>query len=1154
MERALALDLLTGALGSHVRLPSPTELQRLLSRAEVGLFTRRVEFDPPLLDVAWYLQAVAVARNDLQIYEPVRQRQAHQVSGHIFDLALQSETLSELERLQYTLAAQVAYIGGGLVPNAGALLSRAVINTEPTELASPDVVSLESGILLLALDRPGLYALLGRRIAQLAGVSDDFEPMADSPYAVAEAVIRGVRALLEFMTSGRRELLERGQQVLRGALASNGASGDLESRWVAAHLLRTSEGLEQGAVWTALPPDATSAARAMTLGEPPVLQLWPPQLSFLAGETDRPSPMDPVVRRLVLSFPTSAGKSLLAQLLVTVHLVNGQGDVCVVAPTHSLCRELGLALQRRLRTLGLRVHEDSLLWSDINRPAAARVVVMTPEKLAGRLRSDPVGLLADFGMFVIDEAHLLADSDRGWRLEETLSLLHELTRATHHRLLILSAALGSQAHVMAWLDPGDGVVAHHENWRGPRRLNVVFTTAPDWPNAIDEPRTGTRLPRRTAPLSGIVHLRTGVGNSSIRGRFSEPVGTLVLRQQKTGKWVKDTARSSTHRSQLVPLIQHVAAAGSVLIVQATKTEAQRLAEELAAPRHEDPNLFGLTDLVRARLSDDHPLTQIISKGVAFHHAALPVDIQAEIEDAVRAERIRILVSTSTLTEGVNLPFKTVIVAQRGYRDSDGYVEVIDGARLLNAVGRAGRAGRETEGWLILVEQEDFADEMFEPLDRTGRDLELRSTMATASALEQLAVLEAAARESEDSVFSTSAGTEADAFVSFTWFIAQTLTELRNEVSEVAVLATVRSTLAWQQLDEDGRQRLAQAAARAYGAFTRRPEEQRRRWARSGMSLPSAASIETVAEELLAVVTENVESYTLSEAVEWILGNGRLQTLLSLAENHRRGFKSRRNAPYTETVSVDIMRLIIDWVSGAELQTLGDSHLSGVTREDYRYEQLSEFIASVLEHFLPWALGVVVTWLNEALEREDRAYRVSEDLSAAVHFGVATRDALALMNGGVRSRRLANQIGAIRLQDPQNDHQSLREWLSSQDLAAWRSDFEASPTELADLLTFSRDPNVQLVYEVLEGDEYTLPYTVQAPVLFESPARLRRQDGQPAPAPFAILVGDEVVGRVNVENHDDIELLTRIGIPLDISVRPGVAPALVFRVSAEAVDA
>ena len=104
-------------------------------------------------------------------------------------------------------------------------------------------------------------------------------------------------------------------------------------------------------------------------------------------------------------------------------------------------------------------------------------------------------------------------------------------------------------------------------------------------------------------------------------------------------------------------------------------------------------------------------------------------------DAVQS--IRCLVATTTLTEGVNLPFKTVIIAERGYHGSGGFVEIVDSARLLNAVGRAGRAGRETEGWLILTEHRDFNSSMFEPLDQTGLDLEMQSTMASETALGML---------------------------------------------------------------------------------------------------------------------------------------------------------------------------------------------------------------------------------------------------------------------------------------------------------------------------------------------------------------------------------------------------------------------------------
>ena len=777
---------------------------------------------------------------------------------------------------------------------------------------------------------------------------------------------------------------------------------------------------------------------------------------------------------------------------------------------------------------------------------------MTPEKLAARLRSDPVGLLNEFGMFVIDEAHLVADPDRGWRLEETLSVLHHLTKATHHRILILSAALGNQAHVVAWLDADDGVLTRHEDWRGPRRLSVIFTTSPQWESEAFEPATGNRLARRVAPLAGVVHLRTGVSGRFARGEFSEPVGTLVRRHTRDERWVRDTSRSTTQSAHLVPLITHLRTSGSVLVIQPTRSAAQRLAEELAAPLSEDPANFALAELVRARLGADHPLARVVSRGIAFHHSALPVDIQAEIEDAVRRGQMNCLVATTTLTEGVNLPFKSVVIAQRGYRDSEGFVEIIDDARLLNAVGRAGRSGRETEGWLILAEQSSFESSMFQPLDRTASDLDMLSTMVSEAALEQLATLEESARAGFDALFTT-IGREVDEFVSSVWGIAQALSELGDAPTEDSVLEAIRATLAWQQLDDPGRARLLAVASRAFAAFSQQPAEERRRWARSGLSLASSASLQAVTSQILEILTEDIVLREPPEVVAAILGDGRLASVLNLSENRRRGFKERRNAPRDELLPVDIMGLLIDWVSGTPLQRLADGHLAAVAAEDYRYEQLAEFIASVFEHYLPWVLGTVIAWVNDELETRAESFRIPEDLAAAVHYGVGTRDALRLMLGGVRSRRLANSVAQGRAAGgSETEDTPLRDWLASQDISTWRSSFDASPTEIADLLRFARDPGVELVNQVLDGEEYTLPYVERAPILIESDATIGREPGQLDPAPFGVFVGSEIVGTISPDHHDDIELLTGIGIPLDARVRPAAPnPVIALRLAPEA---
>lgn len=578
MDRALDPDRLGAAVGVHEQLPDPDTLRQLLAETEVNLFLQQGEIDEALLDTAWYLQAVASARPDLRIYDLPRQRQAHQVSGHIFDLALQStDDLSTTERLRLTLAAQVGYLGGDLTPNAAALARRAPLPDPPFDWSEPGQMSLEAGVLALALDRAAIYPLLDARRDQLADLASEIGDLAQTPFAAVDGVVRGARDLITYLTYGNREALQEAQQHFTMAVGTEAAESDVDSRWVAAHLLRLSEELQVTSAWSALPPDLPNLSRAMTLGDPPVLSLWPPQLSFLAGTEAQPSPLDPGARRLMLSFPTSAGKTLLAQILILAHVASSDlGDVCVVAPTHSLCRELGDSLNRRLRTLGRELHIEGSVWYGQTKPPSDRVTVMTPERLAGLLRSDPAALLHEYSMFVIDEAHLVGAPARGWRLEETLSLIHHLTVDTDHRILVLSAALGNQSHVIQWLTAdAEEPITHHTEWRGPRRLNAVYTNLADFDEATDEPPRGNRLARRHVPIYGQIRLRTG--DITTARQIIEPVGTLVLRRTKAEEWKRDSD-STTERERLVPLITHVAESGAVLVIQPTRVEAQRLGD------------------------------------------------------------------------------------------------------------------------------------------------------------------------------------------------------------------------------------------------------------------------------------------------------------------------------------------------------------------------------------------------------------------------------------------------------------------------------------------------------------------------------------------------------------------------------------------------
>ena len=76
---------------------------------------------------------------------------------------------------------------------------------------------------------------------------------------------------------------------------------------------------------------------------------------------------------------------------------------------------------------------------------------------------------------------------------------------------------------------------------------------------------------------------------------------------------------------------------------------------------ESPEIVELRNLIQVRLGDQHPLAKVIGKGIAFHHAGLPSDILSAIEEQIRQGNIQVVIATTSLTDGVNLPVRTVFV-------------------------------------------------------------------------------------------------------------------------------------------------------------------------------------------------------------------------------------------------------------------------------------------------------------------------------------------------------------------------------------------------------------------------------------------------------------------------------------------------------------
>ncbi|KAM9020347.1 DNA polymerase theta isoform 2-T2 [Ara ararauna] len=105
----------------------------------------------------------------------------------------------------------------------------------------------------------------------------------------------------------------------------------------------------------------------------------------------------------------------------------------------------------------------------------------------------------------------------------------------------------------------------------------------------------------------------------------------------------------------------------------------------------------LDQLKRSVSGLDSVLQCTLPWGVAFHHAGLTFDERDIIEGAFRQGLIRVLAATSTLSSGVNLPARRVIIRTPMFGG-----KLLDILTYKQMAGRAGRKGVDTEGESILV--------------------------------------------------------------------------------------------------------------------------------------------------------------------------------------------------------------------------------------------------------------------------------------------------------------------------------------------------------------------------------------------------------------------------------------------------------------------
>jgi hypothetical protein len=1151
VDRALAAEHLNAAFGDDrvTELPTVAELTDLIAGLEIELVRGLTETGfradlSPLRRTAWYLHGIA-STAETSRYPLEQRRRAFAVSAHVLDLLLEDPAETGRDRLATAFAAQVGYHRADESPNASAIHRKMRDRvSEPAEFTDSADVALQAGILLLGLDMAALNRRLRTWALTTAALTrgTGLDSLDGTMFGSTQRLLRGVADLVQYLREGSPDALETARGHLRLVVNAEVGLSDLDTRWVAGHLLAIADGLSGSSIWAVLPPKIPAAVKqAFTLDQQPILTLWPPQRSLVTDPTI--SPLDSATSRLLVSVPTSAGKTLLAQLIICAHTAQDDRDVCYVTPLRSLGREMRQGLRPRLRYLDRRLGADlpdGFGTQDLfnhnttdgveGTGQLPQVEVMTPERLMNALRQSPQEVLSRFSLFIIDEVHLIAESGgRGLLLEGLLSLLD----ASGARLMLLSGVMGNAASLAAWTSTGQAEVLFTDEWRAPRRLHVLLST-----EKIDGSRTDIPARRRGARDKTRYDLRarlavrpTSATEQHLVTSEDTPIGQLVLGPDN--KRISGADNTSPAYATTAKTATLLLRAGSLLMVVSQRATARDAAKVMAGELEDDPRSQGLADALAARLGDDHPLVGTVRKGVAYHHAGLPVEVQEAVEDAIRSETIKAVVATSTLTEGVNLPVRTVVIATTEYDGQDPAYRMT-AAQLLNAVGRAGRAGKESEGWIVLALQKALTNSDFDRLTPGPDELEVRSTVATPSALEALAAAEALVAHTQDAILHLTPDQETGGFVNYVWFILHVLELVPDLASTRTWRDVVTRLFAFTQLPADLKERWLELAELVATRYEQTRPASRRRWAQAGTSLASAAVIESLAEQLADQVQQmgGLDEQTLEETLDVLTDQAVYAQLLELPEAKK--YWRFRKSPKGEDIEVDTDAVIRDWIAGRTLTELANAHLASVSDSAFRLEQMVDGISEGVQHYLSWTVGLVIAQANDILL--SRLSPVQLFASTAVHlrYGVDTPLAIGLLVRDVKSRTLAQHLG--RIADHSGlDEEGLREYLSEQHIQGWRANLGATPTDVLDLLQYVQGRDRHKLAEIMATGTVTAQSRLEV-------------DERADPVPVTVVASDDgdelrilvddrsVVGVIVARDHSGVAAVLDSGLLLDFTLQ------------------
>ncbi|UYV80046.1 HFM1 [Cordylochernes scorpioides] len=368
-------------------------------------------------------------------------------------------------------------------------------------------------------------------------------------------------------------------------------------------------------------------------------------------------------KHIIVNAPTGSGKTVIFELAIIRLLTCARnnpnyGDKCkaiYIAPIKALCRERYSDWCKKFGPLGIYCLEltgDSDLEDHFNLHDCT-ILLTTPEKLDNLTRVCGPKFL-NTQLILIDEVHLLNDDTRGHTMEAVITRMklinNSLKRNSNQegpRFIAVSATITNAEDIAEWVSSPDrqGMAFKMDSSIRPVKLKKIVLGYPfedNWSEFKFDISLNYKLRR-------------------VISQYSDGLSTLIFCSTR-----KSVVQCSILLSRDVPSSSH----------------RQRCINEINSVK-------------------DNKLRDCLLSGIGFHHAGLDMDDRHLVEELFLKGEIKILISTSTLAMGVNLPAHLVIIKSTSHYVNGCTVEYSD-TEILQMMGRAGRPQFDTHATVVIM--------------------------------------------------------------------------------------------------------------------------------------------------------------------------------------------------------------------------------------------------------------------------------------------------------------------------------------------------------------------------------------------------------------------------------------------------------------------